>query len=170
VRHRVLLALLLCQGCAGRGPWAPVTRPNVASCDAPDSPAPQRWQLVDARDFTFCVPPDWRRSGDRAWVTSDDSISWGTGTLPVQEFPGVVTEGPLTGGTVLGVVPICRMQRYSALTAGLHANLGDVQCRGKHQTFAQYTGPLIYFQGAAKTARIAALELAIFRTVRVPVP
>ncbi len=160
------IGLLLIQACAS-GPrfWSPEHRLSPLSCAAPGDSVSAPWQLVKATGFTFCVPSDWRPSGEHLWLAVHDSIIWGTGQAPPQMVPGIVLDAPVAQSHVLGV-PVCRSQAYVGTIDRNHVGMSDTECPDTHYTYAQFSAPAVFLLGRAKTARAASLELAIYRTVR----
>jgi len=167
VRRWPIVALLFAQGCASSPRvWSPDSRTNPASCVVPAAPDSVPWQLVVRTRFTFCVPPDWRLSSDSAWSPAGGSITWGTGQGPIWGVPGVILPDAFVQPRILGVVAVCHERTSVGTVEGNRTFMLDVRCADTHYTFARFSDPAVYFLGHAQGARMASLELAIYRTVR----
>jgi len=167
VKHWPIVGLFLLQACAGLPKvWSPDSRINSASCVVPGAPASDPWQLVTAPGFTFCVPASWRPNGEHSWVAGADSIVWGVGQPPMRMVPGVVLGDAVTQPYILGRVAVCHERDYVGRVDRSRAGMQDFRCPDRHYTFAQFMDPPVHLEGQAQSARAAAVELAIYRTVR----
>ncbi|HET7233486.1 MAG TPA: hypothetical protein VFJ16_25975 [Longimicrobium sp.] len=156
-------------GLASRAGPAPVASREANACNAEVSSADvSRWRRVEAMGFTFCVPPDWSASGDRAWSRGTARVTWGISrNVAASDIPSLVEAASRA-------MPAC----VSAPARGsdVHPTPEMIGGRQAHVWRASYprgfyTGghwydPHFYIVGEAGDAATADLEMAIVHTVR----
>ena len=162
MRLTLMLGALLIAACGTRhASSAPV--PAMATVPCPvlvPSADSLDWKLVQAKGFTFCVPPGWRPSGARGWLGDGMGVEWGiTGQsqslyFSLRQFP-VGNSGP---------DPAPR--RVVELIGGESAELWDGRVQDAEYTYAEWAGRHVYIEGKASGPRGAEIEFMIFRTVR----
>jgi hypothetical protein len=169
-RSLALAALLALAGCA-----APPAGPGAAPLPCPAEVAGAEageWRLVRAEGFTFCVPRGWRPAGAPAsadfdaasWRGGGGTVTWGTGAYA----PG--NRGPVTvearGGRSGAPGEV---RRFAESIGGAPAEMWHDRIGERHFTGAQWARPRpVHLHGEAGDARAAALQLAVYRTVRFP--
>jgi hypothetical protein len=126
------------------------------------------WARVQARGFTYCVPPDWHGSGSEQ-RRGQASITWGTGQPPVRTA-SVTRVVKVRAGDPLPPPPDqlsdADTRRFSESIGGADADLYENRVGLDYYTGATWDSMSIYFQGEAHDRSTAELEVTIFRTVR----
>lgn len=118
------------------------------------------WKLVQAKGFTFCVPPGWRPSGARGWQAEGVGIEWAVGSRP--QSPALAPRWFSAGIKGSSAPP----RQFVEVIGGYGAELWDIRMQDANYTLAQWAEKRVYFRGKANGLRSADLELMIYRTVR----
>jgi hypothetical protein len=179
---RLLLPLLL-SACASGGTQQSaiaaaasqsMTECNVQVIASTESP----WRLVQADGFTFCVPANWspggRRSAQghdaRVWRSGASSITWGTGEFrPQRTGTATVTVAVPAGESPHPsmVTPPGTVRRFVEVIGGRSAEMWDNQFGSSFYTGVILEEPRrVHISGEAQDRTTAALQLAVYRTVR----
>jgi hypothetical protein len=164
----LVLPLLACGGTssqsAAASPAAPATAAEATQpCNVPVAVG-ESWRLVDAGDFTFCVPVAWRVRPTRA-VHAGGSIEWKRG-VPSKTAFTVMRVGSRRGAPPSPPGPAGRNERRTEVIAGRPVEVWRMPWEGKLATGATWTDPAMHFTGTANTEDIATVQLAVYRTVR----
>jgi hypothetical protein len=134
--------------------------------------------MVQADGFTFCVPASWSTGGRRTaqgsdpkiWRMGANTITWGTGEFRPQRV-GTAT---VRVGVAAGESPQLQdlaipgtTRRFVEVIGGRSAEMWDNQFEGKSYTGVILEEPIrIHISGEAQDRSTAALQLAIYRTIR----
>ena len=146
--------------------------PSLAAADAPRQaadPCPvtlddvdvTEWQLVNAKGFSFCVPAAWKVSGSRARF-SGGTVEWKAGRLRKPDMAFRVGER-MTPEQEWAVIP---GTTFPGTVDGRSVEFTRKVNRGNVQTIAVWSDPAVYFLGEANSEELAAVQLAVYRTVR----
>ena len=171
--HRALmLAALFGVSCA---PQQRNTMVSTASgCPVTGVALPSRpWRQVLGGGFTFCVPSDWNPADGkattiaRAWSHAGSMIEWSPGP-PLSRITSQerVVEVPAAhlGGSL---EQPCEYSSGQLELIGDHrVELGGCGRGRKYETYAYWRDQGVHFAGTATMTEDAALQLAIYRTVR----
>lgn len=123
------------------------------------------WRMVDATEFTFCVPPDWQE-GHRSWGHGAALIRWGVGEHPQgTAVRRVVVTVPAGSPLPVPPPPNGDIRQFSERIGGRQADLWENRFGGDYYTGAQWQGPAVYLTGEAASRHAADLEITIYRTV-----
>lgn len=170
MRRVVTLSLAITVSGACGGGSQVETEPAATSADAIVScgvaaPGTEGWKLVDAGDYTFCVPAEWRVREGRATHGGTD-VRWRSGAR-------VETRVPLVVGRVNSREAIPRRPGPGAVSAresigGREARLWSVPGNPRYQTGVDFTEPAMHFTGEAADERLADVHLRVYRTIRFP--
>jgi hypothetical protein len=173
VGKHILATVVIALGvaaCAAGPRLEPVTASTA--CNVPGIGSSQSpWRRVRGASFTYCVPSDWRPDSRGSatidpnnWSGHGGSIGWGFGRAPVVEG-NVVT---VVRQQDLATLPPPCPQPWTADESvdGRSVRLSHFECQGTHHTAAVFNQPMMYFQGAARDAGTAQVELTIFRSLR----
>jgi hypothetical protein len=171
--HRALvLAAFFGISCAPQQRDATV--PAASACPVPGAASPsQPWRQVVGSGFTFCVPSDWNPADGRATTTAR---AWTHGGSMIEWSPGPPL-ARITSQERLVEVPAAHLagslEQPCPYSNGQLELIGDdraelVSCgRGrKYETYAYWNDKGVHFAGSATMSEEAALQLAIYRTVR----
>jgi hypothetical protein len=170
VRIGLLVSSAALAACAAGPRLEPVTAATACRVEGVGS-GTSPWRQVRGAGFTYCVPPDWQPEGKptatvdpTSWSGLGGRITWGFGPAPVIEGSVVVA---MPVNEVNSLQPPCPQPwRADEAIGGRSARLSDFECLGTHNTTALFYQPTMYFQGTARNAATAQVELAVFRSVR----
>jgi hypothetical protein len=153
----VVAACGACHGSAGAPAPTAAVVPCAVFVPSADS---LEWKLVQARGFTFCVPPGWRPSGARGWQNEGTGIEWAVGSPP---------QSPTLGPRMFSVGIkgwSAAPRQFVEIIGGEGAELWDIRFQDADYTYARWSEKRVFFQGKANGVRSADIELMIYRTVR----
>lgn len=171
--HRAVL-LAACFGASCARQPRDTQLPTASACPAPNTASPSRpWHQVLGNGFTFCVPSDWNPADGRAttiarmWTHAGGKIEWSPGPpsarITWQERVVAVPPSQLAGS----LVQPCEYSSGQQELIGDHpAELVACGNGKKYETYAYWRDQGIHFAGTATMSEEAALQLAIYRTVR----
>jgi hypothetical protein len=151
---------------------------GVGSADAP-------WREVRAAGFTFCVPGNWRSSGRvsdsvdaKRWIGDGGSVSWDLGRPATTGAQGTMTATTQIVGPGSGITPTTTPPPLPAIhtcvpSASTSHTVGELvvvvtqtNCDGTRTTTAWSTSPAFFVQARAYSERVAAIDLAVMRTIQ----
>jgi hypothetical protein len=183
---RLLLPLLL-SACASGGPQqsstALASSESGVECNVPVVTATEAsWRLVQADGFTFCVPASWSPAGRRSaqghdpkiWRAGANTITWGTGEFRPRRVGSATVRVSVAAGESPQLSDLAvpgTVRRFADVIGGRSAEIWDNQFEGK-----SYTGVILeeprrmHISGEAEDRSTAALQLAIYRTIRFAAP
>jgi hypothetical protein len=148
--------------------------PTASACPVPGIASPSRpWRQVLGAGFTYCVPSDWNPTDGRAttiaraWSHAGSMIEWAPGPplsritsqQRVVEVPAAHLAGSLEH-------PCEYSTGQLELIGDDRAELGGCGRGREYQTYAYWRDKEVHFAGTATMSEAAALQLAIYRTVR----
>jgi hypothetical protein len=183
---RLLLPFLL-SACASGAPQPSASTlassEGVSQCNVPVAAATEAsWRLVQADGFTFCVPANWSPSGRRSaqghdakvWRFGASSITWGTGEFRPRRVGTATVRVAVPAGEspqLSNLAPPGNVRRFVEVIGSHSAEVWDNQFEGKSYTGVILEEPMrIHISGEAQDRGIAALQLAVYRTVRFAAP
>lgn len=157
---RTVLQLLVVTGLSGCAsqprPSDAVPADPGAACEmSPATPDGATWREVKTDRFSFCVPAEWRSSGQRSWRGEGGTITWGLGE---RVAPYVVASVP-------GQMP-SEMRESIETIGGARAELHIYRVGSTYRTSADWTAARVNFSGEARSYDVAQRHLAVYRTVR----
>lgn len=119
------------------------------------------WQFVEAKGFTFCVPPTWNVSGSRARFAGG-SVQWKNGRPPRPDAAFRVGDR-VSPDAMVSAAP---RTTFEEIVGGEQAEFWRQSLRGSFKTGATWNSPGMYFTGDANSEELAGVQFAVYRTVR----
>lgn len=155
------------------------SRPVATTVPVASAPAPcgatvqgadvSKWQEVAAGGFRFCVPSNWKLSG-QTWRHAGARLTWGVGEPPRRE--AVATKVVAVRASDLGAaqpgmpIPDSDVRRFSEEIGGHLADVWRNRFGRKYYTGAQWSSPRVWLVGDADDPATADQQVTVFRTVR----
>lgn len=172
----MVVALAACAGGSSAVPAMPAPAPSASVADASATSCRatrhdvdlSTWREVVAEGFSFCLPPGWK-GGARSWRMGSATLAWGRGARPPREVAVVTRRVEVSkGGAPMSIPPApdSDVQRFSESIGGRPAQLWRNRFGAKYYTGAEWSSASTWLTGTAQDAADAALQIAIYRTVR----
>jgi hypothetical protein len=171
--HRALiLAAFFGVSCAR--PQRDTLAPAASACPVPGVASLSRpWHQVLGDGFTFCVPSDWNPADGRAttiaraWTHAGSTIEWAPGP-PLSRITSQERIVEIPAARLAGSIeqPCPYASGQLELIGDGRAELAGCGRGREYETYAYWRDKGVHFAGTAIMSEEAALQFAIYRTVR----
>ncbi len=163
--RRALVCLAVLAACGGGGQVESEPQSAASPCNV-ETIGAEAWRIVDAGDFTYCVPRSWRVRDARV-THGGGNLRWARGAAPSQRVAfRVSTVG--TRGATPPPVPMRSgpIDTSNELIGGRSARLWMHPGDSRLVTGVEFTEPAMHFVGEASDEKLAEQQWNVFRTVR----